>query len=158
LTDWSVINLNRQKILLGIQAGEGDQAMRNQVLNVFFVSAMMVGVAFAQGQQQKVEFYLDGKVGNEVVKKGTYTVTMPEGNQGQIEIKVGKKVVAANVTKKQITAAPESDKMTYTTHEDGSRSVASITPKGKKYTLVIEQGEVARQPAPTAPSKPGSQR
>lgn len=131
--------------------------MRNQVLSGFFVSALVAGAAFAQGQQQKVEFYLDGKVGNEVVKKGAYTVTVPEGNQGQIEIKVGKKVVAANFTKKEIANAPESDKMTYTTNADGTRSVASITPKGKKYTLVIESGEVAKQPA-AAPAKPGSQR
>jgi hypothetical protein len=131
--------------------------MRNQILSGFFVSAMLVGAAFAQGQQQKVEFYLDGKVGSEVVKKGTYTVKVPEGNQGQIEIKVGKKVVLANVTKKEIPAAPEADKMTYTTNEDGTRTVASITPKGKKYMLVIEQGEVAKQPA-AVPAKPGSQR
>ena len=131
--------------------------MRNQALNGLFVSALLAGAAFAQGQQQKVEFYLDGKVGTEVVKKGAYTVTMPEGNQGQIEIKVGKKVVTANVTKKEIANAPAADKMTYTTNEDGTRTVASITPKGKKYMLVIEGGEVAKQPT-AAPVKPGSQR
>ena len=76
---------------------------------------------------------------------------------GQIEIKVGKKVVTANVTKKEIANAPAADKMTYTTNEDGTRTVASITPKGKKYTLVIEGGEVAKQPT-AAPVKPGSQR
>ena len=131
--------------------------MHNQVLSGLFVSALLAGAAFAQGQQQKVEFYLDGKVGTEVVKKGTYTVTLPEGKQGQIEIKVGKKVVAANVSKKDIATASDADKMTYTTNEDGSRTVSSITPKGKKYTLVIEGGEVAKQPMAT-PVKPGSQR
>ena len=130
--------------------------MRKQILNGLFVSVLMAGAALAQGQQQKVEFYLDGKVGNEVVKKGTYTVVMPEGNQGQIEIKVGKKVVAANVIKKEIANAPESDKMTYTANEDGTRSVVTITPRGKKYMLVIEGGDVAKQPT-AAPAKPGSQ-
>lgn len=127
----------------------------NLVLSGVFATALLVGVSVAQGQQ-KVEFYLDGKVGNEVVKKGTYTVVLPEGEQGQLEIKVGKKVVATNVTKKQIDQAPEADKMTYKDNGDGTRSIATITPRGKKYTLVIEGGEVAGKPQPT-PAKPGSQ-
>src|SRR5262245_27736511 len=127
----------------------------NLVLNGLFATALLAGTSLAQGQQ-KVEFYLDGKVGNEVVKKGTYTVTLPEGEQGQIEIKVGKKVVAANVTKKQITNAPDADKMTYRENGDGTFSIATITPKGKKYTLVVEGGEVAKQPQ-AQPTKPGSQ-
>lgn len=125
------------------------------VLGGVFAAALLVGVGVAQGQQ-KVEFYLDGKVGNEVIKKGTYTVVLPEGEQGQLEIKVGKKVVATNVTKKQIDQAPEADKMTYKDNGDGTRSIATITPRGKKYTLVIEGGEVAGKPQPT-PVKPGSQ-
>lgn len=127
----------------------------NFVMSSVFATALLVGTSFAQGQQ-KVEFYLDGKVGEELVKKGTYTVTLPEGEQGQIEIKLGKKVVAANVTKKQITNAPDADKMTYKENSDGTRSIATITPKGKKYMLVIEGGEVAKQPQ-AQPAKPGSQ-
>lgn len=131
--------------------------MRKQILSGLFVSVLMAGAALAQGKQQKVEFYLDGKVGTEVVKKGNYTVTLPEGNQGQVAIKVGKKIVTANVTKKDITNAPEADKMTYATNDDGTRTVTSLTPKGQKYTLVFEANEVAKQPA-AAPVKPGSQR
>jgi hypothetical protein len=130
--------------------------MRKQILSGLFVSVLMAGAAFAQGKEQKVEFYLDGKVGTEVVKKGSYTVTLPEGNQGQVAIKVGKKVVTANVTKKDITNAPEADKMTYATNDDGTRTVTSLTPKGQKYTLVFESNEVAKQPV-AAPAKPGSQ-
>ena len=126
------------------------------VLSGALAAAVLVGTSLAQGQQ-KVEFYLDGKVGNELVKKGTYTLTVPEGEQGQLEIKVGKKVVAANVTKKQIEQAPDADKMTYKDNGDGTRSIATITPRGKKFTLVIEGGEVAAKPQPT-PAKPGSQR
>jgi hypothetical protein len=118
--------------------------MTNFVLSGLLATALLAGTSLAQGQQ-KVEFYLDGKVGNELVKKGTYTVTVPEGEQGQIEIKVGKKVVAANVTKKTITSAPEADKMTYRENGDGTRSIATITPKGKKYMLVLESSEVAKQ-------------
>ena len=131
--------------------------MRKQILNGLLVSVLMTGAALAQGKQQQVEFFLDGKVGTEVVKKGTYTLTMPEGNQGQVAIKVGKKVVTANVTKKDIATAPEADKMTYATNDDGTRNVTSITPKGQKYTLVFEGSEVAKQPTAT-PAKPGSQR
>lgn len=126
------------------------------VLSGALAAAALVGTSLAQGQQ-KVEFYLDGKVGSELVKKGTYTVTVPEGEQGQLEIKVGKKVIAANVTKKQIEQAPDADKMTYKDNGDGTRSIATITPRGKKFTLVIEGGEVAGKPQPT-PVKPGSQR
>ena len=135
--------------------------MRKQILSGLFalvVSVLMADAAFAQGKQQKVEFYLDGKVGTEVVKKGAYTVTLPEGNQGQVAIKVGKKVVTANVTKKDITNAPDADKMTYATNDDGTRTVTSLTPKGQKYTLVFDgANEVAKQPA-AAPAKPGSQK
>ncbi|NOT61984.1 MAG: hypothetical protein HOP19_17350 [Acidobacteria bacterium] len=131
--------------------------MRKQILNGLLVSALFAGAALAQGKQQSVEFYLDGKVGTEVVKKGSYKVTLPEGTQGQVAIKVGKKVITANVTKKDIANAPEADKMTYATNDDGTRTVTSLTPKGQKYTLVFEGSEVAKQPTP-APAKPGSQK
>ena len=128
----------------------------NFVLNGALAALVLTGAALAQGQQQKIEFYLDGKVGNEVVKKGTYTVTLPESEQGQLEIKVGKKIIAANVTKQQLDQAPDADKMTYKDNGDGTRSIATITPRGKKYTYVITGGEVAAKPQAT-PAKPGSQ-
>jgi hypothetical protein len=131
--------------------------MQKQLLGGLFAVVLMAGAAFAQGKQQKVEFFLDGKVGSEVVKKGSYTVTLPEGSQGQVAIKVGKKVVTANVTKKDNPTAPDADKMTYATNDDGTRTVTSLTPKGQKYTLVFESNDVAKQPTP-APAKPGSQR
>jgi hypothetical protein len=159
LTDWSVIELTDSNPA-GNQAGEGESTMRKQIFSGLLVSALMsallVGAAIAQGKQQKVEFYLDGKVGNEVVKKGAYTVTLPEGNQGQVAIKVGKKVVTANVVKKENATAPDSDKMTYATNDDGTRTVTSLTPRGQKYTLVFEGNDIAKQPTP-APAKPGSQ-
>lgn len=103
-------------------------------VNSLFALALVFGVAaYAQnGAEQKVSFYLDGKVGGEVVKKGTYNVTIPEAEQGTIEIKVGKKVVTAQFTKRQNDAAADADKMTYRDNGDGSRTVASITPRGRK--------------------------
>ncbi|MCG3159298.1 MAG: hypothetical protein JMDDDDMK_00284 [Acidobacteria bacterium] len=103
-------------------------------------------VALAQnGVEQKVSFYLDGKVGSEVVKKGTYTVVIPEAEQGTIEIKVGKKVVAAQFTKRQNNNESDADKMTYRDNGDGTRSIASITPRGRKFTLLLQEngGSVA---------------
>jgi lipopolysaccharide export system protein LptA len=80
-----------------------------------------------------------------VVKKGTYTVSIPESDQGTIEIKVGKKVVTAQFTKRQNTGEAEADKMTYRENGDGSRTIATITPRGRKYTLLLEDGSVAKQ-------------
>ena len=67
--------------------------MFNQVSKkVFFglvLAAALTVAALAQnGSEQKVEFYLDGKVGSEVVKKGTYKIAIPETEQGTIEIKI----------------------------------------------------------------------
>lgn len=116
---------------------------------VFFglvLAAALTVAALAQnGSEQKVEFYLDGKVGAEVVKKGAYKVTIPEAEQGTIEIKVGKKTVTAQFVKRALPNESDKDKMTYVENADGSRSVASITPRGRKYTLVLQEngGSVA---------------
>lgn len=119
----------------------------NQVLALAMAATLSV-VVVAQGKvEKKVSFYLDGKVGTELVKKGDYTLTVPEAEQGTIEIKVGKKVVTAQYTKKQNATEAEADKMTYRENADGTRSVASITPRGQKFTLVLGEtaGSVAKQ-------------
>ena len=98
-------------------------------------------VALAQnGVEQKVSFYLDGKIGGEVVKKGTYTVVIPEAEQGTVEIKVGKKAVTAQFTKRQNNSESDADKLTYRDNGDGTRTIASITPRGRKYTLLLQEG------------------
>lgn len=125
--------------------------MSNKVLNgaLALAATAVLGVAvMAQGTvEKKVSFYLDGKVGNELVKKGTYTVAIPEADQGTVEIKVGKKVVAAQFTKRQNAAEADADKMTYRDNGDGTRTIATITPRGQKYTLVLAEsaGSVAKQ-------------
>jgi hypothetical protein len=114
-----------------------------------FALLAVVGLSvavYAQGVEQKVSFYLDGKIGNEVVKKGTYTVSIPEAEQGTVEIKVGKKVITAPFTKRQNPNEADADKMTYRNNDDGTRSIATITPRGRKFTLVLEtSGSVAKQ-------------
>jgi hypothetical protein len=101
-------------------------------------------VALAQKPvEQKVSFYLDGKIGNEVVKKGTYVVIIPEADQGAFDIKVGKKIITAQFTKRQNEVEAEADKMTYRDNGDGTRAIATITPRGRKFTLLLQDGGVA---------------
>jgi hypothetical protein len=101
-------------------------------------------VAWAQQPvEQKVSFYLDGKVGNDVVKKGTYTVVIPEADQGAFEIKVGKKSITAQFTKRQNKDEAEADKMTYRDNGDGTRTIATITPRGRKFTLLLQDSGIA---------------
>lgn len=111
------------------------------------VAALVLSVvALAQAQkpvEQKVSFYLDGKIGSEVVKKGTYTVVIPEADQGAVEIKVGKKTISAQFTKRQNKEEAEADKMTYRDNGDGTRVIATITPRGRKFTLLLEDSGVA---------------
>jgi hypothetical protein len=119
----------------------------NMVLALAVTVVLSVAVAAQDKVEKKVSFYLDGKVGTELVKKGTYTVAIPEAEQGTVEIKVGKKVVTAQFTKKQNTNEAEADRMTYRENADGTRTVASITPRGQKFTLVLAEtaGSVAKQ-------------
>jgi len=97
-------------------------------------------VTLAQNNiEQKVSFYLDGKIGNEVVKKGTYTVVIPEAEQGTVEIKIGKKTVTTQFTKRENKDNSDADKMTYRDNGDGTRTIATITPRGRKFTLLLQE-------------------
>lgn len=122
-----------------------------KVLKGFFALAAAFGLSLAvyaqEGIEQKISFYLDGKVGNEVIKKGTYTVSIPEAEQGKLEIKVGKKVVTAQFTRRQNSSGSDADKMTYRENGDGTRTIASITPRGRKFTLLLQENgnSVAQQ-------------
>jgi hypothetical protein len=120
---------------------------RNNVgrIALTLVAALVFSVvALAQQTvEQKVSFYLDGKIGNEVVKKGTYTVVIPEADQGAFEIKVGKKTITAQFTKRQNEVEADADKMTYRDNSDGTRSIAAITPRGRKFTLLLQDSGIA---------------
>ena len=120
---------------------------RNKIVSMAL--ALVAALAFSVGAwaqqtvEQKVSFYLDGKVGNEVVKKGTYTVVIPEADQGAFEIKIGKKTVTAQFTKRQNNEAAEADRMTYRENGDGTRTIATITPRGRKFTLLLQDSGIA---------------
>jgi len=119
----------------------------NTMLALAATAVLSLAVFAQNAVEKKVSFYLDGKVGNELVKKGTYTVAIPEAETGTVEIKVGKKVVTAPYTKRQNTTEADADKMTYRENGDGTRTIATITPRGQKYTLVLQEtgGSVAKQ-------------
>jgi hypothetical protein len=128
---------------------EKEGEIKVKVFNSHFalVLALSLGlVAYAQRNiEQKVTFYLDGKVGEEMVKKGTHTVLIPEPEEGRLEIKVGKRSIMAPFTKRQNSTQAEADKMTYRDNPDGTRTIATITPRGRKFTLVLDNGSMARQ-------------
>jgi lipopolysaccharide export system protein LptA len=112
-------------------------------LTLVAVIALGIVAIAQQPVEQKVSFYLDGKIGNDVVKKGTYTLVIPESDQGSFEIKVGKKTITAQFTKRQNKEEAEADKMTYRDNGDGARIIATITPRGRKFTLLLEESGVA---------------
>jgi hypothetical protein len=120
-----------------------------EAFNTLSICAVLVGISaviYAQkADQLKINFYLDGKVGNEEIKRGIYPVTIPEVEQGAMEIKVGKKVLTAQFSKRQNASESETDKMTYRENGDGTRTIATITPRGRKYTLVLDNTGVAER-------------
>ena len=119
--------------------------MQNRFSGKFLARFMAVALVLfsavalhAQGLQQKIEFVIDGKIGTEVVKKGNYTISFPDADSGNIEIKVGKKVITAPFTRQPLEIEAVADKMAYRDNPDGSRSIASITLRGRKYSLVLQ--------------------
>ena len=123
----------------------------------FTFVALMVGAGLAQGQKvKKIQFYVDGKVGDAVVKKGTYQVVFPENEQGVIELRNGKNIITVNATRKDIAEISPADRMTYTDNGDGTRTLATISPKGEKFLYHVEGGVVASK-AKEKSTKPGSQ-
>ena len=109
----------------------------NYIMAVVLVAGLAAGIKAQGTLKQDFQFYMDGKIGGELIKKGNYSVIIPEAEQGKIEIKVGKKVITAQFTKKANANEANSNQMTYRDNGDGTLSVATLTPKGRKYTLVL---------------------
>ena len=118
--------------------------MTRRVVVMMAVTVVMVVMALGQAIEQKVTFHIDSRVGGETVKKGTWAVMVPEGNQGMVELKVGKKVIRAAFTKQMLDVPATEDKVTYRMEADGSRSVATIVLKGQKFMLTIGENPIAR--------------
>ena len=115
--------------------------MKSRSAGSVLLAALIIAAAtviYAQGLEHKVDFYLEGKVGTEIVKPGSYTVSYPDADTGSLQIKVGKKLVTSPFKRQPVDATANVDKMTYSENADGSRAIATITPRGKKYTLVLQ--------------------
>jgi len=108
-----------------------------RTLGAVGLAGLLAWSAIAQGLEQKVLFHIDGKIGSELVRKGSYVLIVPDAMQGTAEIKVGKRTISVAFSKQMVEEAPGADRVTYKMNEDGSRSVATITPKGQKFTLII---------------------
>ncbi|MBK9314704.1 MAG: hypothetical protein IPM55_10745 [Acidobacteria bacterium] len=116
---------------------------RTIFLTMALVLIFAIGAVAQSTVSQKVTFLVDGKIGTEMVKKGTYKVNYTDAETGTIEIKVGSKVLAIPFTKRQNDIESNSDRVTYKQQDDGSRTIATITPRGKNFTLVLAGSETA---------------
>lgn len=119
--------------------------MTRRMAVVMAVTVVMVVMALGQAVEQKVTFHIDGRFGGEMVKKGTWVLMVPEGNQGMAELKAGRKVIRAAFTKQMLDVAATEDKVTYRMEADGSRGVATIVLKGQKFMLTIGENPIARR-------------
>lgn len=116
---------------------------RTIILTMALALTFAIGAVAQSTVSQKVTFLVDGKIGTEMVKKGTYKVNYTDAETGTIEIKVGSKVLAIPFTKRQNDIESNSDRVTYKQQDDGSRTIATITPRGKNFTLVLDGSETA---------------
>lgn len=105
---------------------------------VAMVAALAIGAMGQTEVSQKVTFLVDGKIGSETVKKGSYKISWTDAETGTVEIKVGGKVLAIPFSKKVNEMESDNDRVTYTQMPDGSRAVATISPRGKNFTLVLD--------------------
>jgi len=104
------------------------------------IAAILAVSVMAQAKiEQKVTFHIDGKVGTEMIKKGSYLLVIPEGSEGNLEIKVGKKVISVPCSKQATSEESATDKVTYRANSDGTHGVATIAPRGQKFTIVLAE-------------------
>ena len=115
-----------------------NQRLWHRVMGGALAAVLIPAALCAQAIEQKIDFYLDGKVGAETVKKGSYKISFPDADQGTLEIKVGKKSISVPFTRRQNDDEASVDRMTYRNNPDGTRSIATITPRGRKFTIVLQ--------------------
>ncbi|MFZ4793099.1 MAG: hypothetical protein ACOYLN_03115 [Blastocatellia bacterium] len=109
------------------------------------VMVILVAVGVAQVEiSLKVNFQVDGKIGTEMLKRGTWTLSIPDSAQGVLTFKSGRKSVTAPFTRQNNSEPAATDKISYRENNDGSRAIASITPRGKDFTLVIAESPVTK--------------
>jgi hypothetical protein len=122
-----------------------------QRIAISLVLCTLLGsVALAGGKSRHVTFGEDIKVGDTVVKKGTYVVTFDE-KTNELTIRSGNKVVA------KTTGRMEEKKSTYpvtflTVRDKESNVTLSGVQLGGR--IVVVGGETAKAPTVAAPATP----
>ena len=132
---------------------KSDSGIFKSVFGSLLVMGMLVATATAQAELTlKVKFQIegriagqiDGKSGTETLKSGTWTLVIPDAAQGVMTVKSGRKSITVPFTRQKNSESATTDKVTYRDNSDGSRFVASITPRGKDFTLVIAENPTAK--------------
>ncbi len=107
--------------------------------------AIMASMVMGQAIEQKITLHIDGKFGTESVKKGAWTLVVPDADQGVAELRSGKRVIKAAFTRQALSEVAAEDKVTWRMEADGSRGVATIQLKGQKVVLTIGENPIARR-------------
>jgi hypothetical protein len=112
---------------------------RNIVRTALLMLMLIPGMgALAQGSlSQKITFQVDGRIGGETVRRGTCTLIIPDGTQGTLTVKSGKRSLTVPFTRQEVEEPAATDKVTYRENGDGSRSVSTIAPRGQKFVLTL---------------------
>jgi hypothetical protein len=111
---------------------------------------LLGSVALAGGKSKNVTFSQDIKVGDTLVKKGTYIVTFDE-KSGELTVRSGKKIVAK--TTGRLEEAKVNYPMTYQTAKDKeSNTMLSGVLMGGR--LVVVSGETTAGTLTATPATP----
>lgn len=125
--------------------------MRKRFLTLaltFVVCALLSPVAFANVKTRSVTFRTDVKVGDTVVKKGTYKVKFDD-QSNELTILDGKKVIAKTTARLEDEKSTGNYETKYTTDKDdaGNFMLSSVNMGGKH--AVTSSSQTAGSPAST---------
>lgn len=126
--------------------------MKKRISNValaLFVCALLSPVAMAKVKTQKVTFITDVKVGETLVKKGTYKAQFDD-QSNELTLLDGKKVVAKiNATLVEQPKTISKYETTYTTDRDsaGNSLLTSVNMGGKFATIGADRASAGSSPS-----------
>ena len=116
----------------------------------YLVFALFIAIGLAalpinaQQVDRSITINRDGKVGDQPLAKGSYTIKFAEDKEGELVILKGKKeVVKATYEITKLTEPSPETAVTYTLASDGSYQVKRIEFKGKN-TAIEFTGNTAR--------------
>jgi hypothetical protein len=105
------------------------------VVLVFAISALV----FAQESSRHVTLHRDGKIGDQVLRKGDYTVKVGEAKDGEIVfIRDRQEVLRASFEPTDLEKPASNTAVLFATKADGSFEIKRIEFSGKKVAFVIK--------------------